>query len=640
MAPELATSAAALEGRQNRMGFRGWLLPVSAFAATAVALLVLAGAGAAANGPDLSSTQKFNLSTRAGVVGYLRSKGINPHGVVIQRGARNYAGPMCPGRAWNCTTATRVVQIASTGSTTSSNNFSCTPSTGGSATAPTSCLIVQSSSGADNNATCNEVTDDSTNAESCRIFQSNTTGANNAYAKQGVALSSGIVQDATQNAEVSQVNSGGSNNVQVNQDLKESSSVVATGTANTTQTQDGHQTTSVYQHSDTGNNAAKVLQSLQLKATATGGGSITQKQDTAGSTPNTIAAVYQNTDEDVNAPTSTGTNTAYMFQSNDLNASASKATNLTQQQGTPQTGLQVHADQLSQGVSTATQNQNEHQTLGASQIKNAPLQIQYGPMWGGSPQHQSNNPGDTYSISQSSDQKTSPASTHQLDAEYLNCATSGTCTGTQKASNDKQSYTNTCSSTDCNLSLTVSSNPDVPPDICTEDCSDGGEAPPPPAPDYCSVFPGAPGCGPIITSVTFSGFAYDPGVTVTGQGFGAAPPPGTPADDTSCGTYVNNGSDYGDAFNFTDNYTDPTPGQWQAGYGTPPTGSCIGLAVESWSDTRIVFTFGSTPCDAQTQPHCAYDTFDRWYIANGDSFTLALKGASFSGTVSGLPVIG
>jgi hypothetical protein len=57
-----------------------------------------------------------NLSTNAKVREYLRSLGISPRGAVIQRGARNYAGPRCPGKAWTCTsTAHRVVQVASAG---------------------------------------------------------------------------------------------------------------------------------------------------------------------------------------------------------------------------------------------------------------------------------------------------------------------------------------------------------------------------------------------------------------------------------------------------------------------------------------------------------------------------------------------
>jgi hypothetical protein len=178
----------------------------------------------------------------------------------------------------------------------------------------------------------------------------------------------------------------------------------------------------------------------------------------------------------------------------------------------------------------------------------------------------------------------------------------------------------------------VSSNPDVPPDICSGDCGDGAETPPPPAPDYCSVFPGAPGCGPSITSVSFAGYASSPTVTVTGTGFGASPPAGSDNSVTACGEYTNNGSDYGTEFGFTDNTEYPPDPPWQAGYGTPPNGSCIGIRVQSWSDTSVVFDFGGLGA--------AYDSFDHWFLTNGDSFTLVLKGTSFTGTVGGLSVIG
>jgi len=54
----------------------------------------------------------------------------------------------------------------------------------------------------------------------------------------------------------------------------------------------------------------------------------------------------------------------------------------------------------------------------------------------------------------------------------------------------------------------------------------------------------------------------------------------------------------------------------------------VGLRVSSWSDTSVVFDFGGVGS--------AYDTAFNWYLANGDSFTLVLEGASFAGTVSGL----
>ena len=74
-----------------------------------VAVGVMAGAGSSA----VSGAATVNLSTHAGVVSYLRSHGIDPRGVVVQRGLHNYAGPNCPGQGWTCTTAKRVLQIAS-----------------------------------------------------------------------------------------------------------------------------------------------------------------------------------------------------------------------------------------------------------------------------------------------------------------------------------------------------------------------------------------------------------------------------------------------------------------------------------------------------------------------------------------------
>src|SRR6478672_6255009 len=64
-----------------------------------------------------------NLRTRAGAARYLRSIGIKPNHLVIQRGIRNYAGANCPGKCWSCTsTANPVIQIASAGG---SNTFQC-----------------------------------------------------------------------------------------------------------------------------------------------------------------------------------------------------------------------------------------------------------------------------------------------------------------------------------------------------------------------------------------------------------------------------------------------------------------------------------------------------------------------------------
>ena len=80
----------------------------------------------------VGSTQLGRVSTRASVVKYLRSIHVNPKGVVIQRGLRNYAGAHCPGKGWTCaSTGHAVVQIAKRGG---HNRFVCKSSR---------CVVVQ-----------------------------------------------------------------------------------------------------------------------------------------------------------------------------------------------------------------------------------------------------------------------------------------------------------------------------------------------------------------------------------------------------------------------------------------------------------------------------------------------------------------
>src|SRR5207247_10491631 len=110
----------------------------------AFALVSVSGAGTtnarAATGVDVSS--------RTAVVHYLRKIHVNPKGLVIQRGLRNYAGPSCPGRGWRCARALHtVVQIARRGGL---NRFRC--STG-------RCAVVQiAAASAKNKAVCIKTT--------------------------------------------------------------------------------------------------------------------------------------------------------------------------------------------------------------------------------------------------------------------------------------------------------------------------------------------------------------------------------------------------------------------------------------------------------------------------------------------------
>lgn len=120
-----------------------------------------------------------------------------------------------------------------------------------------------------------------------------------------------------------------------------------------------------------------------------------------------------------------------------------------------------------------------------------------------------------------------------------------------------------------------------------------------------TVRPSAP------TTVTFSGGTAAPLVTITGHGFGAEPV-GTSDDNTVCGTYVNNGDIYGET-----TFWLKTP-YFAAG----SSGACTGINIDTWTNTKIVFGFGSS-----------YHTYDHWYLAPGDSYTISLKGKLLTGTV-------
>ena len=160
----------------------------------------------------LALLRTANLSTRAGATRYLRAVGLDPRHVVIQRGARNYAGPKCPGKGWTCTASRKVLQVGAV------NLYSCSPHTSGSS--PNDCTITQFGGGT---ATCAETSGVNV-TQNCSITQTNTTtGANNnAIVIQIVAQSGaqGGTQTATQNASIAQSNThGGSNNAGVTQNV-------------------------------------------------------------------------------------------------------------------------------------------------------------------------------------------------------------------------------------------------------------------------------------------------------------------------------------------------------------------------------------------------------------------------------------
>src|SRR5438132_5484591 len=176
-----------------------------ALVAAAAATILVSAAGA------IGGSARVDLSTRTAVAKYLRSIGIDPAGVVIQRGAHNHAGASCPGKRWNCTHARRVVQIST--STNAANDASCTPGT----SASNSCVIVQAGPG-DNNASCTLAGAPAGSTQSCSITQTNATGANNATVTQNLSLA-GTSTSGSQDVTVSQTNGSGANTVATSQKL-------------------------------------------------------------------------------------------------------------------------------------------------------------------------------------------------------------------------------------------------------------------------------------------------------------------------------------------------------------------------------------------------------------------------------------
>src|SRR5215469_8849424 len=89
--------------------------------AIAAAMTLVAASGAAT--AKHQTAVRVDVSTRAAVVHYLRSIHVDPRGVVVERGTRNYAGGHCPGTRWTCaSTRHTVVQIARHGG---QNRFVC-----------------------------------------------------------------------------------------------------------------------------------------------------------------------------------------------------------------------------------------------------------------------------------------------------------------------------------------------------------------------------------------------------------------------------------------------------------------------------------------------------------------------------------
>jgi hypothetical protein len=354
--------------------FKGMLSLGAAFIA-AVALVSTSGAGTASS----KGVARIDVSTRASIVHYLQSIHVNPRGVVIQRGARNYAGPKCPGKGWTCTsTAHPVVQVASAGGR---NTFQC---------AAAHCEVVQAAqaTAAANTATCVRTTGIT---QSCSINQVSSSGRNDAIVFMSVVKLTGLTQDASQTASIVQQANGAAdpnnppnNRACVTQYMRLDTATVAPRGTPVVANLDGHQTLTLKQDSRYGDNNAtesangssggtcapfvdpdgvshpNINQLQTIKQTATGSASIEQYENTHSQGPNLSLHINQNKNGGGLGPNNT--NNAVFSQENTLTAIARTPNGpVIQAQGTANGGLLADVNQFAHGHSNADAHQSEIQ---------------------------------------------------------------------------------------------------------------------------------------------------------------------------------------------------------------------------------------------------------------------------------------
>jgi hypothetical protein len=460
-----------------------------AMALCTVALLAgSVGAGAART----PATRTIDLSTNGAVKQYLRSLGISPRGVVVQRGVRNYSGPRCPGKGWNCTRAHRVVQIASGHG---KNRFRC---------ARARCLVVQATKStlAANTAKCIRNTGIT---QSCAITQTGS-GPNTAIVVEIATKTSGLTQSASQTAQIAQTASVGLNTACVMQKTTIDGSTVAKRGAPVTVTLDAHQSISITQNSHSGGNTVQnatasgsctsdpLNQSQTISSTATGTSAIAQNENKQLAGRNMFLDVEQNQGTDY-LGSATGLNTATFSQTSSLTALATSPNGPVQQwQSQPESaggGVDAIVRQDSRDKSFASAVQRETQCVRAvtsgvpscnvqNILQRDWTQTQFGPVRkggccsgrhgsagrhfmlrkGSNPSIQTGNGDDRFLIDQKSTQDADAAPSdhpdHVAQANFVqaDCSTPGNCAAQQAT--DINGVTAQNSSSGQNVSTTIS----------------------------------------------------------------------------------------------------------------------------------------------------------------------------------------
>lgn len=405
---------------------------------------------------------------RAAITPFLTSLGVDRAHVTLERGARNYAGPTCPGKGWTCTKSTMVVQEASNHGV---NRAYCS--------GRSACVVVQVAQDKGANAAyCVRVW---SATQSCTIAQSSTAGDNNAVVIEKMDRYGGS-QSAVQSISIDQSNGSGNNCASVLQRMslfswERSSEVVS-------QTIDAHQSIAISQDSGSGSNtvgglrpATALSQSETVDENATSSAGVTQLANATNDGPNMAIAIGQNQ----GTPTATGANTSAFVQANLLTAGAVTPTGpVIQTESSPGGGLDATVDQYSSGVSASSASQSETQleqaatTHQGSVLPAGTVQTEYGPVRCCS--LQGTNSADTFSVAQSTTQCAGTfvatcTTGMNDDADLFNvvngsCETSGNCGVGQQISVDDSSTNNSQSGSNVDTSTT-----------CTGETCVSGESP-------------------------------------------------------------------------------------------------------------------------------------------------------------------
>lgn len=437
------------------------MLLAAVLAAAASATLVAPAAPAASR-----------LRTAADAKTYLAARGIDSKTVVVQRGARNYAGPSCPGKGWNCTTAKRVLQVGG------ENRVDCVGGTGSIVLESQSCVVVQTNPGATNVARCVERSSSDAADQTCTITQ--VGASNTATVDQAVEANGGPTQTANQTATVEQTASTGDNNLSVRQHVHQVTNVAGA------QSQDIRQNlTSIQNASGSGNNSSDVKQdqnqdahngSLQTQNTDDSASGTTPCWTLPAASPNQCANVTQNADA--------GDNANRLDQSIDEDMESNAATQ--QSQGFSQGGINGHVELAS---ATGRSTNDAKQRKSQSEKGKIAAQTQIDPMGCCSFSAQGN---DTSSerLDQSSTQTASSgdAAFQSLRINGSVSSIGGTCSITQRGRNNGANSGDTTTASPCATVQLVT--------VCESASFGEGESP-----ATCETFPPEED-GPVLRRLT------------------------------------------------------------------------------------------------------------------------------------------